>query len=68
MFVYSHKSYNNAMFIYCPDIDECLSDPCQNGATCNNIPGGLTCQCVDGYTGPLCQDGKYIKFKKMRYC
>ena len=63
----SHKSDINVMFVYCPDINECLSDPCQNGATCNNTPGGFTCQCVDGYTGPLCQNGKCFKFKHLCY-
>ena len=30
------------------DIDECSSDPCQNGATCNDEVDGYTCECADG--------------------
>ena len=38
------------------DIDECLSDPCKNGATCNNFDGGFNCTCVPGYVGTLCEE------------
>ena len=48
-------------FIY-PDINECENDPCQNGGTCVNSPGGYSCNCVDGYTGDHCQEGKIGAF------
>ena len=41
------------------EIDECVSDPCQNSATCNEIVNGYTCTCADGYTGTLCEAGLY---------
>ena len=44
-------------FIY-PDIDECRNDPCQNGGTCVNSPGSYSCDCVEGYKGDHCQEGK----------
>ena len=29
--------------------------PCENHASCvNNVLGGYTCQCPDGYTGDIC--------------
>uniref|UniRef100_A0A667IVY1 Protein crumbs homolog 1 n=1 Tax=Lynx canadensis TaxID=61383 RepID=A0A667IVY1_LYNCA len=32
--------------IHCEeDIDECSSNPCQNGGTCENLPGDYTCHC-----------------------
>ena len=36
---------------YSVDIDECLSDPCDSNATCNNSVGSFTCTCDSGYTG-----------------
>ena len=38
----------------CPfdlDIDECLSSPCHNNATCNDTDGSYECTCDDGFTG-----------------
>nr|XP_020029688.1 protein crumbs homolog 1-like [Castor canadensis] len=32
--------------IHCEeDINECSSNPCQNGGTCENLPGNYTCHC-----------------------
>ncbi len=36
-------------------IDNCLSFPCQHGATCVNGVGVFSCRCAAGYTGTLCQ-------------
>ena len=33
------------------DIDECSSDPCENGATCIDLINMYECSCDDGYTG-----------------
>ena len=38
------------------DIDECSSSPCDNKATCMDLPGGFTCMCPQGFTGPDCND------------
>ncbi|XP_078375736.1 uncharacterized protein LOC144659170 [Oculina patagonica] len=38
------------------DIDECLtSEPCLNGATCENEPGSYTCTCPPGHSGKNCE-------------
>jgi hypothetical protein len=47
----------------CSDIDECATEPCQNGAVCTQTSDGVTalptfyhCQCADGYTGTNCEE------------
>ncbi|XP_027622797.1 sushi, nidogen and EGF-like domain-containing protein 1 [Tupaia chinensis] len=35
------------------DVNECASDPCQNGGTCTH--GINTCQCPAGFGGPTCE-------------
>ena len=39
------------------DIDECASNPCQNGATCNNLQNQYTCTCAGGWQGTHCELG-----------
>ena len=38
-------------------MDECLPNPCKNGATCIDQVGDFQCQCLSGYTGETCQSG-----------
>lgn len=43
------------------DVDVCSSAPCQNRGTCvNSDATSYTCNCVSGYTGINCQNGKPI--------
>ncbi|NXT94397.1 CRUM1 protein, partial [Anhinga rufa] len=37
------------------EIDECDSDPCQNGALCSDHVGFYTCTCAPGYQGIQCE-------------
>ena len=38
------------------DINECLSVPCQNAATCEDLPAAAyRCHCLAGYTGGNCE-------------
>ena len=46
------------IFVLAIDIDECESEPCQNGGTCDDEVNSYTCECVDGYTGLQCETGK----------
>ncbi|KAI5624969.1 protocadherin Fat 4-like, partial [Silurus asotus] len=36
------------------DIDECLENPCENGGSCFNNPGGFLCHCSEGFSGLHC--------------
>jgi hypothetical protein len=37
------------------DTDECSSDPCLNGGTCQDQVNGFICLCLQGYSGLSCQ-------------
>ncbi|KAK2187347.1 hypothetical protein NP493_169g05041 [Ridgeia piscesae] len=50
-------SYSVAIYA-CEAIDECDSNPCKNGATCNNGFDVYTCTCMAGYTGYNCETGR----------
>ena len=36
-----------------------VSNPCRHGGQCINGPEGITCRCMLGYAGPVCETGKY---------
>ena len=37
----------------------CSEVACKNGASCNDTDTGYICDCVAGFTGSLCETGKY---------
>ena len=48
------------LLIFISDIDDCESNPCQNGATCQDGIGLYSCSCPTGYDGDQCQMGEDI--------
>ncbi|XP_053401382.1 uncharacterized protein LOC123549404 isoform X2 [Mercenaria mercenaria] len=39
------------------DVNECESNPCNNGGTCVDGVNKFTCTCVPGFTGETCEEG-----------
>ena len=42
------------------DVNECESNPCNNGGRCVDGVNGYSCNCTDGYVGLECETGEYI--------
>ena len=39
------------------DLNECLSEPCKHGGTCEDQPGSYVCHCPQGFRGHDCELG-----------
>jgi len=50
---YLHAMASRFFVVYA-EIDECLSDPCENGGTCIDLINGYECRCTSQYTGVNC--------------
>ena len=37
------------------NINECASNPCQNGGSCADQVNGFACTCTESYTGNNCE-------------
>ncbi|XP_060587010.1 fibrinogen-like protein A [Ruditapes philippinarum] len=44
----------------CTDIDECESNPCKNGGTCNNLVANYTCSCPAEWEGYNCNISAFV--------
>ncbi|XP_072024938.1 uncharacterized protein [Amphiura filiformis] len=44
------------------DANQCVSNPCLNGATCTDRVGSYTCTCVPDWTGINCDQGTFSNF------
>ena len=43
------------------DINECTSEPCENGATCVDLPGKFECICAPGFEGMVTPVVKFAR-------
>ena len=57
MLYHVFHSYEDKSVIFVLDVNECKSNPCENGGTCTNAVNGYTCKCVPGYTDKTCRTG-----------
>lgn len=37
-------------------IDDCSSNPCNNGGSCSDLQDDISCQCQPGYSGKFCEN------------
>ena len=47
------------------DIDECLSQPCVNGATCIDLVNQYQCVCLSGMYGQACELGEDARIQTL---
>ena len=57
--IYKKIMINTIICILLLDINECASNPCQNGGTC--VDGLDICNCAKGYNGANCEIGKCLQ-------
>ena len=55
IFYFSFQTNCVLISIIKPDINECVSNPCQNGGNCTDGVNGYTCTCELGYEGLSCE-------------
>ena len=41
-------------------MNDCISNPCLNGGTCQDGINGYTCSCIPGFTGSTCSLGMSV--------
>ena len=47
-------SHFSSLYFF-PAIDDCSSNPCNNGGTCSDRKDDVVCQCQGGYSGKFCE-------------
>ena len=55
IFIIEQYKNDNVLFIIFSDVDECSSNPCNNGGTCLNLLNAYLCTCPLGFGGIRCQ-------------
>ena len=61
---YGRKNLNDLFSI---DINECDTNPCQNGGTCLDGKASYSCECMAGYEGDDCETGDRL-FLPQNWC
>ena len=52
-----NRHNDHALCTTISEIDECQSNPCQNGGVCTDAVGLFNCECLSGYEGDMCETG-----------
>ena len=50
--------------IFFSDVDDCQSDPCENGGTCIDKIDSFVCLCLPSYEGEMCEKGERSKWRQ----
>ena len=53
-----------SVFYVIVDYDECASNPCANGGTCDDGVNLFTCGCAAGFMGAACEQSKILLLKQ----
>ena len=54
-----NKNKIKCMFGLSLDVNECVTKPCHNSGTCENLQGSYRCKCKAGFLGKHCEIGLY---------
>ena len=56
-----HHTYHEIALFVNISLDEIcnMTSPCENNGTCVPVDGWFYCDCVQGYSGELCQYGRF---------
>ena len=60
--IFTLQPCNFNMLLFNSEINECDSNPCQNGGTCKDDIASFSCSCPTGYEGDQCQTGEIKAF------
>lgn len=63
VFSYIYMHVNTSVIfdlIRSSDVDECFDSPCGESVPCVNVEGSYSCECLDGWTGKNCTEGRTI--------
>ena len=51
--------------LYVTDVNDCASNPCQNGGSCSDMVNDYDCLCLSGYIGIRCEIGRFYAPAKL---
>lgn len=49
---------DSVMTVVLSDVDDCQSNPCENGGTCIDKEDSFVCLCLPSYSGDRCERGE----------
>ena len=59
--LYSEILTRSLCVIFVLDVNDCMSNPCENGGSCTDGVNEYNCSCASGYTGTDCERSELLK-------